>query len=645
MNTKHTPTWETPKTTKVYLHSIGSQRLVMLHPDFKITDIDLIDKPMHFNQKGFGVHLLFTEADGKMGECEWHNTEWVKPAGGIPVYTVCNRGAYDGCTIEMTAFSDTDRIPVTYCELVITNANNYRVSSNAGVMPRYADIDHYITGLHDTGYEPYSPNWRQWLLCRSNRFSPCDDGITAKASNGYGSIRLLELTNCSAEWIDSEAQPNRFEAWDYYRISYTLEAGECAVVRFAIRRGGFDESIKAYDDALIDTCNFWSDIQGEVKLLPDCASDETENIFRHNITQMLQMLQRYEGGKDPDAIYARQGDVGRYIWIWEAIHWLTLLDRVGLSRFVTPAYRMWFDCWQIKEGDKAGLLNDPYVHWDNANGSALGGLSLHLMTLDSRDVFESFREGMLLALEYVQSRRDPDKASEGEVKGLFTSGQASDWGEIGQHWTYTDAVNCYCIGFMAECFEHFGDEKAAYVRGIYDDYHAVLMGVLRDLSEPHRGERSYLMPHILGKTPEETFNHCFYTDGISYLPILGIMDPNSEIFEQTENAHRDMGFLDDEHGLAARMTNDACGADGLYGNVYYTGVAEFSWIHAWLARGEKDKAAKYLEGTLRYNITPEYISSERYCSTDPWFVPWQPNASGSGRLCHLLLDYYGEKKL
>ena len=112
-----------------------------------------------------------------------------------------------------------------------------------------------------------------------------------------------------------------------------------------------------------------------------------------------------------------------------------------------------------------------------------------------------------------------------------------------------------------------------------------------------------------------------------------------------ENFYRDIGFLDDEHGLAGRMTNDACGADGLYGNVYYTGVPEILWIEAWQKRGEQDKADAYTRGMLRYNVTPEFIVSERYSSVDPWFTPWQPNASGSGRLCQLLLDYYGEKNV
>ena len=49
------------------------------------------------------------------------------------------------------------------------------------------------------------------------------------------------------------------------------------------------------------------------------------------------------------------------------------------------------------------------------------------------------------------------------------------------------------------------------------------------------------------------------------------------------------------------------------------------------------------EAEKKYNITPEYIVSERYSSVDPWFTPWQPNGSGAGRLNGFLLDYYGER--
>ena len=67
---KQIPTWEAPKTSRVYLHPYGSGRLVTVYPDMKITDLDLIDKGWHYNQAGFGVHTLFgtepTEADLEM---------------------------------------------------------------------------------------------------------------------------------------------------------------------------------------------------------------------------------------------------------------------------------------------------------------------------------------------------------------------------------------------------------------------------------------------------------------------------------------------------------------------------------------------------------------------------------------------------
>ena len=61
---KQIPTWEAPKTSRVYLHPIYSERLISIYPDMKITDLDLGYIPMHYNQKGFGVHLIFGTEPG-----------------------------------------------------------------------------------------------------------------------------------------------------------------------------------------------------------------------------------------------------------------------------------------------------------------------------------------------------------------------------------------------------------------------------------------------------------------------------------------------------------------------------------------------------------------------------------------------------
>ena len=51
-------TWKKPRTSRVYLHGPGANRIVMLHPDFKITDLELRMKGGHTRQDACGVHLL-----------------------------------------------------------------------------------------------------------------------------------------------------------------------------------------------------------------------------------------------------------------------------------------------------------------------------------------------------------------------------------------------------------------------------------------------------------------------------------------------------------------------------------------------------------------------------------------------------------
>jgi len=635
---KQKPAWERPKTSRVYLHPHGSQRLVTVYPDLKITDLDLIDKGWHYNLPGIGVHTLFGH---EPNEADLELTCWEKPRDGLPIYSLRNTDSENGCPIRLTAFSSLDRIPFTYGELTAENPHPYPVSGTMGLLPRYSRQDHYLTGLHDTGYEPYNPNVGQWYLCWENPFAPLEEGsLTAACADGYGWMRVLSRENCSVRWVSRKEQKNRFLAHDYYRFAYTLEPGQKAVVRFVLRRGEISEPA-GYDEALAETTAWWKNVQKKVKKLPR-GGRPLEDMFRQNITQMLQMFQHYEG-KHPDEMYTRQGDVGRFQWVWEAAHFTTVLDDVGLGEFCTDPLRMWYRVWQLKDGPERGKLDNPYVKWDNTNGAALWATAHHLLAMEDRALFEEFRPWMNLALEYIQSRRDPEKCAPGQVKGLFSAGQASDWNEIGQHWTYTDAVNVYGLGVMADCYDHFGAPEAADVRAVYAEYRGVVLAVQQKFADEHAGEASYNMPHILGVDFEDSYSHCFYTDGCPYLIKLGIMDPHSPLFVQMENFYREMGMLDDEHGLAGRMTNDACGSPGLYGNVYYTGVAEICWIEAWMKRGEWEKADAYARGILRYNVTGEYVTSERYCSTDPWFTPWQPNASGSGRLCRFLLDYCGER--
>lgn len=48
MNNKHL--WQQPKTTRIYLHPPFCERLILMWPDFKITNSEIVDNNLHTNQ-------------------------------------------------------------------------------------------------------------------------------------------------------------------------------------------------------------------------------------------------------------------------------------------------------------------------------------------------------------------------------------------------------------------------------------------------------------------------------------------------------------------------------------------------------------------------------------------------------------------
>ena len=86
------------------------------------------------------------------------------------------------------------------------------------------------------------------------------------------------------------------------------------------------------------------------------------------------------------------------------------------------------------------------------------------------------------------------------------------------------------------------------------------------------------------------------------------------------------------------------GYHGGYGDVWYTIQSELFWLPTWMAAGETEKAAETMEALMKYSLTSEYITSERYCSINEWYSPWQPNGSGSASFMSIMLSYFGERR-
>lgn len=626
------PTWEKPKTTKVYLHTPGSNRILMFHPDAKITNLALKNEGRHTRQDACGVHMLAgLQAPQPL---DYRLTHFDTVRSGLPFFCVNGKDPENGCRLSMSVFATDGAHPLTYARITVSNEENHAVCGSVGLLPREApNGDQYLTGILDTGYESYQPNFNQWLLQRIVRFDTCAP-MTACTKNG-AVLRILSAEGCDVHWISRDEQTHRFLPHDYFACDYKLNAGTSLTVDFAFCASPIEGEVMSFDDAKACMTAFWQERLSHVKVMPKTDIPRIRDMFLLNVTQCMQMIAQYDG---MEGMVVRQGDVGRFLWIWEAVHVLKCLALVGL-----PEYAQIYDTycsWMTMEGENRGKLNYRYVGWDNAEGALLLGLAEHLKIVDDREQYLHFRPYMQALLAYIDRRRNSDP--NGKYPGLYPAGQASDWGEIGYHWTFTDAYVLRAVRSYLQVCEKYNAEETERVRSVESDYTACIDKLVSDLYAGHENDDAFILPHIAGVEFEDSWNHCFYTDGAPFLNLVGIaMDPCSRMFEQMEAFYRKNGLF--EHNLAGRITNATDYGTYAYGDCYYTGISEICWIYPWMKRGEWDKADAMTDAMLRYNVTAEYIVSERYCSIDPWYVPWQPNGSGSGRLCMFLLDYFDNK--
>ena len=74
--------------------------------------------------------------------------------------------------------------------------------------------------------------------------------------------------------------------------------------------------------------------------------------------------------------------------------------------------------------------------------------------------------------------------------------------------------------------------------------------------------------------------------------------------------------------------------------VWYFSFPDYYWFYIWKNLGDLPMAKEVLDAQLNYIMTDEYYMVERLDDSDPYFLPWTPNASANGRTLTMLMDYY-----
>ena len=625
--------WRRPKTTKVYLQMPLSERIALLCPDFKILDLSLLDDGTHVGQPGVGLLFLHGE---RMEAFPMHATAYRAVEVGLPIYAIRNRTA-EGTHIEVEAFCKKMRNPDICFRVTLTNDTSRPLKGTLGLLPRSGQ-EKYMLNQHQEGYSPYRPNHKNWYMLKRTwkRTAPC------VAESDMGTLYLQGIED-SCSWQTQSYNGHSFEAADYFCVSYALAPNETLNFTGILHAdpNRREESLAFdYDVERKKVKEEWNFITSSIQRRPNTAQVKYQNVFLHCAVQCMQMLAHYQGS---DLIATRQGDVGRFVWPYEGVQVLIMLDRIGLSEHTGAAYRYYCERWFVREGENRGMIQSQ-AGWENFTGSVMWGISEHLKYVYSKEEFLYFLPYLVAMRDWIQRKRTADRTN--GYDGIFPCGKGSDWGEIGQFWTFTDSHNVMALQSMAEMLLLYQNEEYETTLSLCEAYRTRLIQIRDELYAGHETEESYIFPHMLGIPFEDSENYSYYTDGAPYLLYTGLIAPGSRMQQQMESFFLSRGQF--ENGLTGRMTSCSSMWDeayfGGYGDVWYTMQSETYWIKAWMACGEQEKALNSLHALMRYGMTKEFVIAERYCSIEPWYSPWQPNGSGSARMLEILLTCFGEKR-
>ena len=597
------PTWEKPKTNQRYIQGPLAERLLVACREGKIIHSEMYHdhdwrRMSYLEQPACGVWLVHGDDDASF---DFHTAKMRVDPAGVPIHG--ESWTVDGVEYDLEACSPVERAPSAHIRLKVTNRSAER-SVKVGFIVRNSHEFNMIFGAPDI-YRIYNPKVISWKGLDCDQWRRQGDAIVLPSQNLFVTFR----GDSAATW-DGENGVLRFDP--------KLGMGETRTYDLVLGRQ--PEPVRPdYEKALARTRMDWRGILKRIddrSLLVKCL--------------VVQILQCYARAKDSDVILPRQGGLQRWVWPWDQSYASAALTRLGYGEYVKMACDFYF-------GDYAqenGMVGPFGMGWVNDTANVLGIFSRHCAVTGDVHYWQKHRRTAEKAFRWIKGERAKSAGLSGQIAGLFPAGIASDNRAVFQAWDMTDALNLLGLEVFARATEKFGEPYAAEVAAEVRDYRGVIAKHLDRFRQEFAGKDTFIIPHRLDMKVEDVM--CG-EGAVKMHPgnfaLLGF-------FDQTELLRVRKGMV--EYGIA----NDK----GLYfhfpapkkpelgEHVWYTTAQEYNWFYAWKKAGRDDLARQALEACLKWSVTDEYLVGERMHDANPWYFPWCPNASGSGRILQMLLD-------
>ncbi len=612
--------WRKPRTTRRYLHPPLAQNMFTLWNDGKIIRGDVVHhhdwSDWYYNLKSDVLWVLHGDKDEPFDFKEAENR---LPRDGVPFHGLTWRK--EGFEISLDAFCETGvRAPACFIRLEVKNDGSAKNGLPMAIMLRRMREYYAVKGSPDI-YEPYDTQIDYFRNSEPLEYRQSTFTNTWKSSSAV--VRAAQLP-ANVEW-DHRRSALRFVAFpkpgEPFVITLTMGAHD------GVARPEDWEAVKG------ETAAFWRVELDKINRLPQSVLNDPEKkrLVQNLTVQMLQCFSRPVGS---DLILPRQGGLQRFVWPWDCKDMLTPLGLIGdFGKYIEGALDFYFREYSAEDGRIGPCKND----WVCNSGECLYSFARYCLDTDNRIVWKRHRDAAFRAFDWICAKRaetanDPKKG----MPGLFPSACATDNPTPIQLWCFTDHSTFAGLKMFAKAAERFGDVRAAEVRREADSLQGVIAGIYKKFSDAAAGSDELRIP-LTPDGNDDEFRKAGYFDLSQGLVLrMGLLYgyvPQTDVMK-VYNWHLRNGKASPK-GLCANHPPMKNLSDK---HVWYTTSSEQHWYNCFKRIGRHDLAELVWNAVLKYSVTEEYYVGERYRDDNPWYFPWSPNASGSGRIILMMLN-------
>ena len=590
--------WERPKTTRRYLQGPFAERLLVFWREGKIVfgEIDHKDDWSLEYKTDVRAHAAWLVHGADDEAFDFRKAELRQPEGGEPDHSqVWREGPLE---VELAACAPWGRKPSAFVRLTVKNTGDAAVTEPFAFLLREGLESRLAYGAPDV-YIIFNPSAGDWASIPVEGWARDGDAMR------HGD-RFAAFAGGGFEW-DGDKGAARF------RVS--LQPGESRSFELELGRG--ESGGEGYAAARASMYGGWA---GELaKLtLPEWFDAGKKRIVRNMAVQMLQCLSTPVG---EDFVLPRQGGLQRYVWPGDAVSFLEGLDAIGYGEYVAKAIDFYYTRCQRENGEAGPFKNN----WAGDTASILLTFARHCTVTGDEACWRRYRDAAFRAFGWIESKR-------AEGGGLFPSMKASDHKAVLRAWGSNDLKGLEAYAALLKASRYFEDPRADEIAAAEKSYRAALTAVMDVCRSRSEGKDELEVPMTADGADDPFLEEFMFYLHPGRFADNGLLTADEMLRLRTWLIRR--GYAN-ENGLYANQisTNPDC-----RDHIWYTTWTELQWFRAWRRAGRADLAAKALDACLKYALTDELYVGERYHDSNPWYYPWSPNASGSGRIVMMLLE-------